>query len=455
MTNLKNTGSVYLIGIGGIGMSALARYFKAQGAVVSGYDRNKTSLTDELANEGMDIVFDESNSNIPGDVDLVIYTPAVPKEHPAFSYFKEKKIPVFKRSEVLGMISDQYKTIAVAGTHGKTTTTTLTTHLLNNSHSGCNAFLGGISKNYSANLILNPSSENMIVEADEYDRSFLKLHPSITIITSIDPDHLDIYDTGKQFESTFAEFATQTKANGKIILKKGIKLDFKKVEGVQIYSYSLDGEADFTVKNVVVQDSLYRFEFHTPDTIVKDLVLGIPGRFNLENAVAAMAAANLTGITADEMRSALLSFQGVVRRFDVRFRSQSLVYIDDYAHHPTEINTFYSTIKELFSDKKLTCIFQPHLYSRTRDFMKGFADSLSLFDSVILLPIYAARELPIEGITSDALLKQISCKEKVLLDKDNVTDYLRRKVSQGVLITMGAGDIDTLVKPITQMLNEE
>lgn len=454
MTDLKNIGTVYLIGIGGIGMSALARYFKAQGAVVSGYDRSMTSLTDELINEGMNIVFDETNSNIPSDVDLVIYTPAVPKEHPAFTYFIEKNIPLFKRSEVLGMISDHYKTIAIAGTHGKTTTTTLTAHLLNNSHSGCNAFLGGISKNYSANLILNANSENMVVEADEYDRSFLRLHPSIAIITSVDPDHLDIYDTGTQFENTFAEFAKQTKSGGKLILKKGISLEFNKNEDVDVFTYSLDGDADFTVKNVIVQDSLYRFDFHTPDKIVKDLILGIPGRFNLENAVAAMAAASLSGIKDNEMRSALIGFQGVVRRFDIRFRSQSLVYIDDYAHHPTEIDTFYSTIKELYSDEKLTCIFQPHLYSRTRDFMQGFAESLSHFDSVILLPVYAARELPIEGITSEKLLREISCKEKILLKKENVTDYLRRNISQGVLITMGAGDIDTLVKPITQMLNE-
>ena len=455
MTELKNIGTVYLIGIGGIGMSALARYFKAMGAAIFGYDRTRTPLTDELVKEGMNIIFEETTVNIPAITDLVIYTPAVPKDHPAFEYFKQKNIPLLKRSEVLGLISDEYKTIAIAGTHGKTTTTTLTAHLLNKSKVGCNAFLGGISKNYSGNLILNATSENMVVEADEYDRSFLKLHPSIAIITSIDPDHLDIYDTGKQFESTFAEFAAQTKSGGNIILKKGIELDFKKKVGVQIYSYSLDGDADFTVKNVSVLEGLYHFEFCTPQTVVKDLVLGIPGRFNLENAVAAMAAAYLSGITDDEMRLALASFQGVVRRFDVRNHSQSLVYIDDYAHHPTEINTFFTTIRELYPERKLTCIFQPHLYSRTRDFMQGFAESLSQFDSVILLPVYPARELPIEGISSEVLLEKISCKEKLLLKKENVVEYLRNLRPKDILITMGAGDIDTLVNPITQMLNEK
>lgn len=455
MMELKNIGTVYLIGIGGIGMSALARYFKAMGAAVFGYDRTQTPLTDELVNEGMNIIFEETTVNIPEVIDMVIYTPAVPKDHPAFEYFRSKNIPLLKRSEVLGLISDQYKTIAIAGTHGKTTTTTLTAHLLNNAKAGCNAFLGGISKNYSGNLILNASSANMVVEADEYDRSFLKLHPSIAIITSIDPDHLDIYDTGKQFESTFAEFAAQTKSGGKIILKKGIELDFKKNEGVQIYSYSLDGDADFTVKNVSVLEGLYHFEFCTPETVVKDLVLGIPGRFNLENAVAAMAAAYLSGITDSELRAALSGFRGVVRRFDVRYSSPGLVYIDDYAHHPTEIKTFYNTIRELHPGRKLTCIFQPHLYSRTRDFMQGFAESLSQFDSVILLPIYPARELPIEGITSDALLQMISCNEKILLKKEDVVEYLRSHQPQEILITMGAGDIDTLVGPIIQMLNEK
>lgn len=452
MSLIPKSGTVYFLGIGGIGMSALARYFLSKGWTVLGYDRMPTTLTEQLQEEGMKIHFEEDISQIPAHVDMVVYTPAVPTDHAEYRYFIENNIQILKRAEVLGAIADDYTTIAIAGTHGKTTTTTLCAHLLTQSSRGCQAFLGGISKNYESNLLLSDSSEYLVAEADEFDRSFMQLHPSIAVITSIDADHLDIYGDHGTLVNTFTQFTGNIRAGGALILKSGLDMNLLLETGCRVYSYSMQGNADFSASNIHLVNGLYHFDFGFPGGTIYNMVMGLPGLYNIENAVAALAAAWLSGVTEKEMKEGLSSFQGVRRRFDIRINNESIVYIDDYAHHPAELTASITAARNLFKGKRITGIFQPHLYSRTRDFAEEFARSLELLDELILLPIYPARELPIPGITSEMLLSLVGTSAKKLLNKSDIPACFSTKMPE-VLMTLGAGDIDTLVEPIEEFFN--
>jgi UDP-N-acetylmuramate--alanine ligase len=447
MPAIPTSGTAYFLGIGGIGMSALARYFLSRGWKVMGYDRMPTSLTDQLREEGMNIHFDEDISQIPAHTDLVVYTPAVPQDHAEYRYFLENGIKVMKRAEVLGAIAESYTTIAIAGTHGKTTTSTLCAHLLTQSALGCQAFLGGISKNYETNLLLSPSSRYLVAEADEFDRSFMQLHPGIAVITSIDADHLDIYGDHSALVHTFTQFTGNILPGGALILKSGLDMKLQLADGCRVYSYSMHGTADFSASNIQLVNGLYHFDFNHPEGMIREMVMGLPGLYNIENAVAALAASWLSGVTENELKDGLKSFLGVRRRFDIRINDGSRVYIDDYAHHPEELKASITAARNLFKGKKLTGIFQPHLYSRTRDFAEEFARSLELLDEIILLPIYPAREQPIPGITSEMLLSLIRNDHKRLVAKSGIPASISLESTE-VLMTLGAGDIDTLVEPI-------
>jgi len=438
---------IYFLGIGGIGMSALARYFIAKGYQVHGYDRTPTSLTTHLEAEGMIIHFHEDIKLIPAETGLVIYTPAIPATNSEYQYLIKSGIRMMKRAEVLGMLSSEYKTIACAGTHGKTTTSTMLAYLMQQSHVGCQAFLGGISRNLDNNLLISETSPFMVVEADEYDRSFLHLYPFIAIITSTDSDHLDIYGNHESVQDAFSDFSQNILPQGSLIIKKGIVLPLENPLECNVYSYAVNEEADYYANNLSLENGLYHFDFNYPNGKISDLTLGIPGLYNVENAVAAIAAALLAGVTPEELSIGLSGFRGVNRRFDIRINEKNLVYIDDYAHHPEELNACISSAKAMFSNKKLTGIFQPHLFTRTRDFANEFAKSLSKLDEILLLPIYPARELPIPGITSEMLLSLISHENKRLVQKEEIPGFLADKKIE-VLLTMGAGDIDTLVEPI-------
>lgn len=433
-------------------MSALARYFLLKGAEVHGYDKTPTSLTNQLEAEGMKIHFSEDVAAIPTEVDLVIYTPAVPANHAESVYFRKQGVLMMKRAEVLGLISFAYQTIAVAGTHGKTTITTMAAHLLTQSKTGCSAFLGGISKNYNSNLLFNTSSENMVVEADEFDRSFLHLHPQTAIITSMDADHLDIYGSKANLTESFLKFASQVKEGGNLIIHHNLYTEFanQRLKN-KLYTYRIECKADFAARNISLNHGLYSFDLEHPTGYIKNLTLGLQGYYNIENAVAAIAAALLNGVSENEIRDALPEFSGVMRRFDIRINVPGLAYIDDYAHHPAELKACISSARRLFSGRKITGIFQPHLYTRTRDFAEQFARSLELLDELILMEIYPARELPIEGITSSWLLEKVNLKNKILLSSDDLLVHLKKN-KPDVLLTMGAGDIDLLVKPIEQLL---
>ena len=434
---------IYFLGIGGIGMSAMARYFLAKGYIVHGYDRTPTKLTQSLEKEGMVIHYDEDPNLVPGNTGTVIYTPAIPKENTELQHFRKLQIPMFKRAEVLGMLSNNYKTIACAGTHGKTTTSTLVAHLLHSSHLGCQAFLGGISKNYQSNLLLSDESDILVTEADEFDRSFLHLKPYIAIITSIDADHLDVYGNRETLVKAFSSFTEKIAPNGFLILKKGLNLPTQIGGTNKIYTYSVNEKADYDALNICLIDGFYQFDLDTPQGLIRDLTLGIPGLYNVENAVAASAAALLCGVTADELLRGLASFKGVGRRFEIRVNEKEIVYIDDYAHHPEEIAACIRSARALFHNKKITGIFQPHLFSRTRDFAEAFAESLYMLDEVILLPVYPAREQPLEGVDSEMLLSLISNTHKVLLTKSDLPQFFDN-LQLEVVLTMGAGDIDTL-----------
>jgi len=449
--NIEQVKEVYFLGIGGIGMSALARFFKSRGCSVFGYDRTSTPLTLELEAEGMNIHYEEDVDLIPDGVDLVVYTPAVPKKHSEYQFFLENGYSILKRSQVLGMISSEYKTIGIAGTHGKTTITTLTAHLLQQTPKGVNAFLGGISKNYQSNLLLSPKSEWIVVEADEFDRSFLHLFPQIAVITSVDADHLDIYKNILSLKESFTQFTGQIKPGGQLIIKKGISLNVIQRPGLKVYTYSIDQEADFTIQNLHINKGLYIFDLKLGDTTLKEVELGYPGLFNVENAIAASAAAWLAGATKEEIRRGLLSFSGVNRRFDIRINREDLIYIDDYAHHPAELKACINSVRHLYPDKKITGVFQPHLFSRTRDFADDFARSLELLDEVILLEIYPAREQPIEGINSQMLLDKINKTAKQVCQNDDLLDTLKA-LKPELLLTLGAGDIDQFVGPIEESL---
>jgi UDP-N-acetylmuramate--alanine ligase len=438
---------IYFLGIGGIGMSALARYFLARGYEVHGYDRTQTPLTDSLSREGMQIHFHDDPTLIPADTGLVIYTPAIPATNAEYRKLRESGVRMMKRAEVLGMLSSEYKALACAGTHGKTTTSTLLAYLMHESAIGCQAFLGGISRNFGSNLMLSESSPFMVVEADEFDRSFLHLHPAIAIITSTDSDHLDIYGDRNSVLEAFSSFTANLVPGGALLIRKGTELPLRAPEDSRIFSYSATENADFHATDIRLENGLYTFDLNYPNGKISGLRLGIPGLYNVENAVASMAAALLAGVTADEISRALPGFRGVKRRFDIRINQENLAYIDDYAHHPEELKACITSARAMFPGRKLTGIFQPHLFTRTRDFAEGFATSLSLLDELILLPIYPARELPIPGVDSAMLMPMITLSQKNLLPMESIPECLRN-MEVDVLLTMGAGDIDTLADKI-------
>jgi len=454
----EELSSVYFLGIGGIGMSALARYFMYLGAKVAGYDKTPTALTDQLADEGMEIHFDENPDLIPNGTELVIYTPAIPRENKEFRFIVRKKIRMMKRSEVLGMIASNYFTIAVAGTHGKTTTSALIAHILKSAKIPHIAFLGGISKNYGTNFLIDTSGGRppvCVVEADEFDRSFLQLSPDIAIITSADPDHLDIYNTYKEMLDSFGGFTGKIRKGGSLIIKAGVGVRPQRSSSYNVFSYSLDkrntskttGSKEFRAAGIAMQNGVYHYDFCSPNDVWQSLVLGLPGLFNLENAVAASSAVFLTGLNRPQLAKALKSYQGVVRRFDFQLRKPGFIYIDDYAHHPDELRACIEAVKEMYPGKRITGVFQPHLYSRTRDLAAEFAASLDLLDEALLLDIYPAREKPVRGVSSELILHKMKSENKRIIDRSQLVKYLKR-LKPEVLLTLGAGDIDLLVKPI-------
>jgi UDP-N-acetylmuramate--alanine ligase len=454
--NLTSVHSVYLVGIGGIGMSVLARFFKQQGAFVSGYDRTPTELCDAMLLEGIEIHFQDDVALItqkflqtPKANALVIYTPAIPSNHSELNWLRNEGYSVLKRSEVLGHISLNYKTIAVAGTHGKTTTSAMIAHILIESGLGCHAFLGGISTNYNTNFITREGAEFAVVEADEFDRSFLKLSPQIAIITSVDADHLDVYGEANEVVKSFNDFANRIVPQGTLIKNAAIS---NMNPNVRQLTYSISQNADLRGSEIEVKSGVYHFDIESAAAQIESVELGLPGRHNVENAVAAAGVAIELDINPDIIKQALASFKGVKRRFETHIRTQNLVYIDDYAHHPTEIAACVASVKEMYPGKKITGVFQPHLYSRTRDFAADFAKALDALDEVILLEIYPARELPITGVDSTMLLNLMNGTEKRLVSKANLVQEMKN-LRPEVLITMGAGDIDQLVEPLVKALS--
>jgi UDP-N-acetylmuramate--alanine ligase len=452
---MDNIQSIYFIGIGGIGMSNLARYFMSKGKRVAGYDRTETSLTKELATEGAIVHYTDDAKLIPdfckdNKSTLVVYTPAVPSDNEEVKFFQDNGFTMQKRAQVLGTITKSSKALCCAGTHGKTTTSSMLAHILKQSHLDCNAFLGGILKNYNSNLMLSDKSEFTVIEADEYDRSFHWLHPYMALITSVDPDHLDIYGTEEEYLKSFEHFTSLIQSGGALVMKHNIKLAPKVSDNVKVYTYSIE-KGDFHAKNVRIGNGEIRFDFVTPKEIINNIQLGVPVKINIENSIGAMALAWLNGATDDELRYAMATFQGAKRRFDVILKTDKITMIDDYAHHPEELAASITSVKELYPDKKLTGIFQPHLYSRTKDFATEFAQSLSLLDELILLDIYPAREKPIEGVTSKIIFDKVTC-PKILCDKEELLSLLEKKNDIEVLLTIGAGDIDQLLEPIKQIL---
>ena len=461
--NVQQYRSVYFLGIGGIGMSALARYFHLHGAEVSGYDRTPTTLTTMLIDEGISVHFDDDPELVPAHPDLVIYTPALPKDNKELQFVIEKGFTLKKRSEVLGMITENANTIAVAGTHGKTTITTLVAHLLKTAGIDCIAFLGGISKNYQSNLVISGSAIKQpdgnpayfVVEADEFDRSFLQLYPDIAVITSADADHLDIYGNIDEVRRSFGEFTSHVKEDGTLILKKGVDILPENIDKYTVQSYYSEGDADFYPEKIRLEYGRFVFDLVTPARTIPGIVLALPGKFNLENAIAASAVASALRITDEVISKSLATFKGVERRFDFQVIRNDFVYIDDYAHHPEELKACIRATRELYPARKITGIFQPHLFTRTRDFADEFARSLELLDKLILLEIYPARENPVPGIDSAFLLQKVQLLDKKICRKDDLLDELRSEKPE-VLLTLGAGDIDQLVKPIRELfINKE
>ena len=454
MMELKDIKTIYFIGIGGIGMSALARYFHFHGKTVSGYDKTATALTRELEAEGIAIHYTDDPGLIPVDPDLVVYTPAVPKDHQELNYYVGHNKTLMKRSEVLGLITNSSFNICVAGTHGKTTITTMIAHILRHSGYGCNAFLGGIAVNYNSNY-WSDERNVCVVEADEYDRSFLRLRPDIAVITAMDADHLDIYGTAEAVEQAFIDFSGCLKPGGLLFSKKGLRREAE-LKGSRHLTYGLNPDADYYASEIRIDQGDYLFRIQSADWSIDKVVLPMGGRHNVENTVAAIAVAHTLGIAGDKIVAAVAAFRGVKRRFEFIVKEQNCVYIDDYAHHPEELRALISGAKELFQDKYCTIIFQPHLYTRTRDFAHGFAESLNLADEVLLLPIYPARELPIAGVTSELIAARMPGGKVRIADKKEILTDLENKVKNGkkpaLLITAGAGDIDTLVEPIRQLL---
>lgn len=454
--NLVSIHNVYFLGIGGIGMSALARYFHAIGKKVGGYDRTSTNLTDELADQGMNIHFEDDIKLIAShflekENTLIVRTPAVPVNNSELNYFRAEGFTIMKRAEVLGIIFNAKKGIGIAGTHGKTSVSTFVSYLLRKCGLDISAFLGGISKNFNSNLLLG-KSDYVVAEADEFDRSFLHLNPNIALITTIDADHMDIYNSYDDIKNTFSKYLKQVNPEGTIILHQAVNID--RPEGVNLLTYSLDNSSgDVFASNIRARDGVYHFTLNTPNGSFDDFYLKVPGRTNIENALAAISVCISLGISENVIKTILPGMQGAIRRFDMQVQTEKVTYIDDYAHHPSELDAIISSIRDLYPNKKITGIFQPHLFSRTRDFADGFAKSLTKLDELILLDIYPAREKPITGVTSSMLLKKIELSEKYHCSKENLLCKLK-ELNIEVLLTLGAGDIDQFVKPIKEMLLE-
>lgn len=467
MVKSEDIQSVFFLGIGGIGMSALARYFHIRGYRVAGYDRTPSPLTQELEHEGIAITYQDDvkwfeAQLLPQKHTLVVRTPAVPEETELCIYLRAQNYAILKRAEVLGLITKQMKSLCVAGTHGKTTTSTMLAHLMYQSEIGTNAFLGGISLNYGTNVLLQKESPYVVVEADEYDRSFHQLSPYISIITAVDPDHLDIYGTQEAYQEAFAHYTTLI--TNVLVVKQGIALTPRMKKGAKVYTYSVVEQAektdkpDFYADNIRVQNGKIYFDFHTPNGAIPDILLGVPMYVNIENAVAAMAVAWINGVTDNGLRRGIASFKGVKRRFNIHLQTPRFVYIDDYAHHPQEIATAIDAVRKVYADYTLVGVFQPHLFTRTRDFADEFAQTLSTLDEVVLLPIYPAREQPIEGVDSEMILNKIANPNKQLVAKEQLVEWVAKRIKQSTkplaLLTLGAGDIDRLVNDIKALKNE-
>lgn len=456
---LKDIKAVYFVGAGGIGMSAIARYFIHCGLVVAGYDRTPSDLTHQLEKEGMVIHYEENVDEIPQacrerESCLVVYTPAIPATHKELTFFREHQFEIKKRSQVLGLLTDHHKGLCVAGTHGKTTTSAMCAHIMHQSSIDCNAFLGGISKNYGTNYLLSAQSDYVVIEADEFDRSFHWLHPWMTVITATDPDHLDIYGTKEAYLESFRHYTELIKKGGALILHTGLEMTPNVQEGVKTYSYSRD-EGDFHAENVRIERGEITFDFVSPIENVKDVRLGQPIPINIENGVAAMAMAQLAGCSASELRYGMETYRGVDRRFDFKIRTDKMVFLSDYAHHPKEIYQSAKSLRELYHDRKITAIFQPHLYTRTRDFYKEFADALSQLDEVILTEIYPAREEPIPEVTSELIYDNLKPGvKKQMIKKADVLSFVRSH-DFDVLVVLGAGDLDNMVPQITRIIEEK
>lgn len=454
---LNKIKAVYFVGAGGIGMSAIARYFLKKGLVVAGYDKTPSDLTRQLQEEGMLIHYEENVDAIPDACKqkedcLVIYTPAIPEEHQELQYFRKNAFEIQKRAQVLGTLTKAHKGLCVAGTHGKTTTSTMCAHIMHQSHLDCNAFLGGISKNYGTNYILS-DSDYVVIEADEFDRSFHWLRPWMSVITATDPDHLDIYGTKEAYLESFRHYSELIQPGGALIIHRGLEMKEQLQDGVRRYDYSLT-EGDFHAEHIRIENGEITFDFISPIECIKDVQLGQPIPINIENGIAAMAMAQLNGCTAEELKNGMKTYGGVDRRFDFKIKTKELVFLSDYAHHPKEIYQSAKSIRELYKDKHITAIFQPHLYTRTRDFYKDFAEALSQLDEVILTEIYPARELPIPGVTSQLIYDNLKeGVKKQMIQKADVLDFIREHEFE-VLIVLGAGDLDNQVPAITKILKE-
>ena len=453
---LKDIKSVYFVGAGGIGMSAIARYFLHKGLVVAGYDKTPSELTHQLEKEGMLIHYEENVNLIPEEcrqptTTLVVYTPAIPSTHTELIYFHDNNFTIEKRAQVLGTLTRTHKGLCFAGTHGKTTTSTMCAHIMHESHLDCNAFLGGISKNYGTNYILSDHSDYVVIEADEFDRSFHWLRPWMSVITSTDPDHLDIYGTKEAYLESFRHYTELIQPGGALIIHKNLEMKQHVQEGVKVYDYSRE-EGDFHAENIRIEKGTITFDFVSPLETVKDVELGQPIPINIENGIAAMAMVQLNGCTAEELREGMRTYGGVDRRFDFKIKNDRHVFLSDYGHHPKEILQSAKSLKELYADRKITVIFQPHLYTRTRDFYKDFADALSHFDEVILTEIYPAREQPIEGVTSKLIYDNLRPNiAKQMIKKDDVLDFVKSR-DFDVLVVLGAGNLDNYVPEITKII---
>lgn len=455
---MNDIKAVYFIGIGGIGMSAIARFFLNKGISVGGYDRTPSDLTQKLEEEGAWIHYEDNIELVPEiyknkENTLVIYTPAIPVSHTEFRFFKENQFNLQKRAQVLGTLTRTHKGLCVAGTHGKTTTTSMTAHILHNSHIDCNAFLGGITKNYGTNYILSPKSDYVVIEADEFDRSFHWLRPFASVITATDPDHLDIYGTKEAYLESFSQYSALIQPGGYLILHKDLEMEPCVQDKVTVFSYSRH-EGDFHAENIRIGNGEIFFDLISPFENIPDIQLGVPVSINIENSIAAMALAQIAGATTEEIKTAMASFQGVDRRFDFKIKNDRVVFLTDYAHHPEEIKQSIRSIKELYADKKITAIFQPHLYSRTRDFYNEFAEGLSLADDVILLDIYPAREVPIPGVTSKLIYDHLAPEvTKRMCTKEELPDLIQNS-DFDVLIALGAGDIENYAPQIVEILKD-